>query len=174
MTDIPDRRSEVAGARRNASAVAMALTVMALGVFVAFDTFTNLAGPSYAEVGPGVFPLIVGAALLLAGLSLLIQSLRGQWRVSWVERDASAAPLRNVVLVAAALVLNVLLFVPIGFIAASTVLFTCVSAAFGSRRFVRDAVIGIAFAATIYAIFVHGLGLSLPAGSLWEGVPWRR
>jgi putative tricarboxylic transport membrane protein len=174
MTDIPDRRSEPAGARLNASAVAMALAVMALGAFVAFDTFTSLTGPGYAEVGPGVFPLIVGAALLLAGLGLLLESLRGQWRVAWVERDASAAPLRNVLLVAAALTLNVLLFAPLGFIVASAVLFTCVSAAFGSRRFVLDAAIGIGFAAAIYVIFVHGLGLQLPAGDLWEGLVWRR
>ena len=156
----------------------MALAVMALGAFVAFDTVTGLAGPSYAEVGPGVFPLIMGIALLLAGLALLVQGLRGEWRVAWVERDlsasASAAPLRNVLLVAAALTLNVMLFAPLGFIAASAVLFTCVSAAFGSRRFVLDAAIGIAFAAAIYSIFVHGLGLHLPAGDLWEGVLWRR
>lgn len=177
MTDIPDRRDEPAAARRNASAVVMALAVMALGAFVAFDTYTGLAGPSYAEVGPGVFPLIVGAALLLAGLGLLLQSLRGRWRVAWVERDASAAtstaPLRNVLLVAAALTLNALLFAPLGFIAASAVLFTCVSGAFGSRRFVLDAIVGIAFAAAIYVIFVHGLGLSLPAGDLW-GMLWKR
>jgi putative tricarboxylic transport membrane protein len=173
MTDLPDRSSEPADARRNASAVAMALAVMALGAFVAFDTFTGLAGPSYAEVGPGVFPLIVGAALLLAGLGLLLQSLRGQWRVAWVERDISTEPLRSVVVVAAALALNVLLFAPLGFVAASAVLFACVSAAFGSRRFVLDAIIGIAFAAAIYVIFVHGLGLSLPAGDLW-GMPWKR
>jgi putative tricarboxylic transport membrane protein len=157
--------------------MAMALAVMALGAFVAFDTFTGLASPSYAEVGPGVFPLIVGAALLLAGLGLLLQRLRGQWHVAWVERDASAAassaPLRNVLLVAAALTLNVLLFAPLGFIAASAVLFTCVSAAFGSRRTVLDAIIGIAFATAIYVIFVHGLGLSLPAGDLW-GLLWKR
>jgi putative tricarboxylic transport membrane protein len=67
-----------------------------------------------------------------------------------------------------------MLFAPLGFIAASAVLFTCVSAAFGSRRFVLDAAIGIAFAAAIYSIFVHGLGLHLPAGDLWEGVLWRR
>jgi putative tricarboxylic transport membrane protein len=177
MTDISDRSSESGGARRNASALVMALAVMAVGAFVAFDTLANLAGPSYAEVGPGVFPLIVGAALLLAGMGLLTQSLRGQWRVAWVERDGStapSAPLRNVLLIAAALTLNVLLFAPLGFIAASAILFACVSAAFGSWRFVPDAIIGIAFGATIYLIFVYGLGLNLPAGDLWEGALWKR
>ena len=179
MSDASGRASsDPAGAGRSASALALALAIMALGAFVAFDTFTDLTGPGYAQVGPGVFPLIVGAALLLAGLGLLLQSLRAQWRVAWVERDPSAgvssAPLRNAMLVAAALILDVMLFEPLGFIAASAMLFACVSAAFGSRRFVLDALLGIAFAAAIYFIFVHGLGLHLPAGDLWEGVLWRR
>jgi putative tricarboxylic transport membrane protein len=176
MSDVSDAAGS--GKGRNASAAAMAVAVMALGAFVVFDTATGLTGPGYAQVGPGVFPVIVGVALLLAGLALLAQSLRGQWRVAWVERDPSApvspAPLRNVLLVATALTFNVMLFAPLGFIAASAVLFACISAAFGSRRFVLDAAIGIAFAAAIYVVFVHGLGLSLPAGSLWEGAPWRR
>ena len=172
----------------------MALAVMALGGFVAFDTYTGLTGPSYAEVGPGVFPLIVGAALLLAGFGLLLQCLRGQWHVAWMEKNLSAHSRESgnpeispatlgprlrgderisVLLVAAALTLNVALFAPLGFIAASAVLFTCVSAAFGSRRTVLDAIIGIAFAAAIYVVFVHGLGLSLPAGDLW-GLLWKR
>jgi putative tricarboxylic transport membrane protein len=176
--------------------MAMALAVMALGAFVVFDTATGLTGPSYAEVGPGVFPVIVGVALVLAGLALLVQSLRRRWRVVWVERALSSGHSRasgnpeispaalgprlrgdertSVVLIAAALILNVFLFAPLGFIAASALMFVCVSAAFGSRRFVLDAIIGVAFAAAIYFIFVHGLGLHLPAGSLWEGVLWRR
>ena len=145
-----------------------------------FDTATGLTGPGYAQVGPGVFPVIVGVALLLAGLALLVQSLRGHVACG-LGRSATASAPRivqhrydNVLLVAAALTLNVMLFAPLGFIAASAVLFACVSAAFGSRRFVLDAAIGIAFAAAIYVVFVHGLGLQ-PAG--WQplgGPPWRR
>jgi putative tricarboxylic transport membrane protein len=190
-------RRESSGARGLASAVAMALAVMALGGFVVFDTATDLSGPGYAQVGPGVFPVIVGVALLLVGLALLVQAAQRRWHVAWVERDdlspahsrASGNPeispaalgprfrgdeRISVTLIAAALALNVLLFAPLGFIVASAVLFTCVSAAFGSRRFILDAVLGIAFAAAIYVVFVHGLGLSLPAGNLWEGVLWKR
>jgi putative tricarboxylic transport membrane protein len=177
MSDASEGSGVPAPARHSSSAAAMALAVMVLGAFVVFDTATGLTGPGYAQVGPVVFPVIVGAALLLAGLGLLLQSMRGRWRVSWVERDpsamTSATPLRNVLLVAAALTLNVMLFAPLGFIVASAVLFICVAAAFGSRRFLLDAAIGIAFAAAIYFVFVHGLGLHLPAGSLWEGVLWR-
>ena len=77
-------------------------------------------------------------------------------------------------LVAAALTLNVVLFAPLGFIAASAVLFACVSAALGSRRFILDVVIGVGLAAAIYFVFTKGLGLQLPAGDLWESLPWTR
>jgi putative tricarboxylic transport membrane protein len=180
MSDAPDA-AERSGARGLASAVAMALAVMALGGFVVFDTATDLTGPGYAQVGPGVFPVIVGTGLLLVGVTLLIEAVRGRWRAAWVEHHllrgderTDGTPLRNALLIAAALALNVVLFAPLGFIIASAVLFTCVSAAFGSRRFIIDAMLGIAFAAAIYVVFVHGLGLSLPAGSLWEGLAWTR
>jgi putative tricarboxylic transport membrane protein len=157
----------------------MALAVMALGAFVVFDTATDLTGPGYAQVGPGVFPVIVGVALLLAGVALLVQAMQRLWRVEWVERAPSSTHSPtiervSVLLIAAALALNVLLFMPLGFIAASAVLFACVAAAFGSRRFLLDAAIGIALAAAIHVVFVHGLGLSLPAGDLWESVLWKR
>ena len=92
-----------------------------------------------------------------------------------VGRPRSSAPLRNVLLVAAALTLNVVLFAPLGFIAASAVLFACVSAAFGSRRFVLDALIGIALRAPrSTSSSCTGSACSLPAGDLWEGMPWTR
>jgi putative tricarboxylic transport membrane protein len=46
------------------------------------------------------------------------------------------------------------------------VLFVLVAAAFGSRRHLRDAVIGLALATLAYVTFVYGLGLNLPAGVL--------
>jgi putative tricarboxylic transport membrane protein len=180
MGDAPEAAEfrEGGGVRGLASAAAMALAVMALGGFVVFDTATDLTGPGYAQVGPGVFPVIVGIALLLAGLALLVQAIQRHWRVAWAESDpsaqSSASERMAVLLVAAALALNVVLFAPLGFIVASAVLFTCVSAAFGSRRFILDTVLGLVFAAAIYVVFVHGLGLGLPAGSLWESVLWKR
>ncbi len=193
---------------------------------------------------------------MLAGLALLLQGLRGRWRVVWIEggdtlpthsraQDSPPASLRQnadvpvfapsppagegmkasqqvvtgegvssqkalltktpphpsgfveppsrplpqgeraqmqapaladaggVALVAAALILDVVLMPLLGFIVASAVLFTLVAAAFGSRRLVLDAALGFAFAGAIYLVFVHGLGLHLPVGDLWESMPWR-
>jgi putative tricarboxylic transport membrane protein len=160
--------------------VILAVAVVALGIYVSYEGATGPDNPGYAQVGPGAFPIAVGIALAIAGLALLAQGMHGRWRVAWIERDAQAsnrllpAPLRNVLLVAAALILDVMLMPPLGFVAASAVMFTLVAAAFGSQRFMRDAALGLAFAAAIHLVFVQGLGLHLPVGSLWEDILWTR
>jgi putative tricarboxylic transport membrane protein len=180
MSSTSDEAHSSADTRGKTSAVVMALAVMALGAFVAYDSVTGLAGPGYAQVGPGVFPVIIGIGLLLAGGGLLAQAIRVQWRVTWIDLASSAGSgpsagsLRGLMLVATALMLNVVLFALLGFIAASAVLFACVSTALGSKRFILDVLIGIGLAAAIYVVFTKGLGLQLPAGDLWKSIPWTR
>jgi putative tricarboxylic transport membrane protein len=47
----------------------------------------------------------------------------------------------------------------------STILFVLVAIGFGSRRYLRDGLVGLALSAVAYVTFVYGLGLKLPAGS---------
>ncbi|HET6618623.1 MAG TPA: tripartite tricarboxylate transporter TctB family protein [Dongiaceae bacterium] len=53
-----------------------------------------------------------------------------------------------------------------GFIPTAAFLFLCVAIGFGSRRYLRDLIIGILLATAAYVGFVHGLGLPLPAGAV--------
>jgi hypothetical protein len=39
-----------------------------------------------------------------------------------------------------------------------------VAVGFGSRRYLRDGLVGLALSAVAYATFMYGLGLKLPAG----------
>jgi putative tricarboxylic transport membrane protein len=55
-----------------------------------------------------------------------------------------------------------------GFIPTAAFLFLCVAIGFGSRRYLRDAIIGILLATVAYVGFVHALGLSLPPGAIGE------
>jgi putative tricarboxylic transport membrane protein len=55
-----------------------------------------------------------------------------------------------------------------GFIPTAAFLFLCVAIGFGSRRYLRDAIIGILLATAAYVGFVHGLGLPLPPGAIGE------
>jgi putative tricarboxylic transport membrane protein len=53
-----------------------------------------------------------------------------------------------------------------GFIPTAAFLFLCVAIGFGSRRYLRDLIIGILLAVAAYVGFTHGLGLPLPAGAI--------
>jgi putative tricarboxylic transport membrane protein len=55
-----------------------------------------------------------------------------------------------------------------GFIPTASFLFLCVAIGFGSRRYLRDAIIGILLATVAYVGFVHALGLPLPPGAIGE------
>ena len=53
-----------------------------------------------------------------------------------------------------------------GFIPTAAFLFLCIAIGFGSRRYLRDIIIGILLATAAYVGFVHGLGLPLPPGAI--------
>jgi putative tricarboxylic transport membrane protein len=114
-----------------------------------------------AKAGEWLFPLLVlvGSALVL---TILV-----------VERNATATDLRAntaaVVRVAFGLVSFVALLNVLGFVVAGTVLFICTARAFSSRRWRRDALLGIAFCAAVYVTFTYGLDVSLPPGLLMSG-----
>jgi putative tricarboxylic transport membrane protein len=59
---------------------------------------------------------------------------------------------------------DALLMPSFGFILSSTILFVLVATGFGSRRHLRDGLVGLALSAVAYLTFVYGLGLRLPAG----------
>jgi putative tricarboxylic transport membrane protein len=49
-----------------------------------------------------------------------------------------------------------------GFVVAGSLLFLCTASAFGSRRRLRDALVGVVVCATVYVTFTYGLGVRLP------------
>ena len=108
------------------------------------------------RAGEWLFPvLVLGASAFV--LTVLFVRRSGTAR----DRRADSGP---VVRVALGLVSFVALLNLAGFVAAGTVLFACTASAFGSRRWLRDALLGIAFCATVYIAFTYGLGVSLPPG----------
>jgi hypothetical protein len=82
------------------------------------------------------------------------------------DRCANSAP---VIRVALGLVSFVALLNLAGFVAAGTVLFACTASAFGSHRWLRDAILGITLCATVYLAFTYGFGVSLPPGLFLTG-----
>jgi putative tricarboxylic transport membrane protein len=71
--------------------------------------------------------------------------------------------------VAFGLVFFVALLNAAGFVAAGTILFACTASAFGSRRWLRDALVGVTLCSTVYIAFTYGLDVSLPRGLFLPG-----
>jgi putative tricarboxylic transport membrane protein len=150
----------------------LGLGVAALGAFLLWETGEIRVAPVYAKVGPRVIPYLVGGIMTALGLMLAWHN----WRAM---QAAGAAPARGgaeertdwlpIAAISVGLIQQILLFGPLGFMPTAAILFFCVAYGFGSRRYLRDAVIGIALAIIAYVGFVHVLGLNLPAGTLWAG-----
>jgi putative tricarboxylic transport membrane protein len=164
-----------------AAEIVLGLGIAALGAFVLYETGAIKVAPVYAKVGPRDIPILVGALLTLLGLALAWQG----WRAKPAPRlnppavmDAPGSKLDApgtggsttdwlpLAAIAIGLVQQILLFEFLGFVPTAAILFLCVSYGFGSRRYLRDAVIAIALAVVAYVGFVHALGLHLPAGIL--------
>lgn len=156
--------------------LAVAASVVLLGVLVIWKTGDIRLTPINSRVGPRVIPYIVGAGLVVTGLWLAIDVLRGSLPVPDAGEDAEDVDVSlptdwvTVGIIAAALVLYLLLIERAGFIIASALLFFGAAFGMGSRRYVRDVVVAIVLAAGAYFVFTQGLSLRLPQGWL-DGLP---
>ncbi|HMR33381.1 MAG TPA: tripartite tricarboxylate transporter TctB family protein [Geminicoccaceae bacterium] len=140
--------------------------VLALGIFVAVETTQLRVGPSHATVGPTLFPYLIAAGLLVIGAMVLYQAFFGHVaHERGLELDFTA-----VGLICIGLLLQIVLVERLGWIVSTTLLFTIVARAFGSRRLVVDLAIGLALAVLSYVVFNWALGLTLPMGSVLESL----
>lgn len=155
----------------------LALGTAALGVFLAIQTAGIEVSPSYARVGPRVFPWVISFALIGLGLWIAYDVFRTRKAKSAnpapvTNEPASVDPAdepidRNAFLtIGLGLILQMILMSGAGFILASTVLFVCAARAFDNRNLLRSTAFGVILTTVVYVGFVYGLGLDLPAGIL--------
>ena len=123
-------------------------------------------------VSPQTFPYMVAAFTSLVGFVLILDVLRG--RLGTPEGDEPGDPFvganfKTMAIIAAAIALHVILLEIAGYVIAATVCFFGVSYGFGSRRYLKDLGISLAFALIVYFSFTKGLNINLPSG-FFEGV----
>lgn len=153
--------------------LAAGLFVLALGGLAFWQALEIPVSPIYAQVGPKAVPFVVAGGLLLLGAGLVAEALRGGWSHDLEEvRDAPPANRHAFALLLAGLGANLLLIVPLGFSLAATAQYVLVAAAFGSRRFLRDAAVALALTLVAWFLFVELLGVNIGAGVL-EGLVLR-
>lgn len=149
--------------RRDRAQLVISAAVIALGLFTFYQTQLIKADGGYSTLGPRFSPLLVAGALLLIGVLLLRQALTGGWRnmEAATPPEPFFAPAFGWIV--GGLAINMVVIGFVGFTLASAVLFVMVTRGFGSRRLVRDGVIGLGLAAIVFVVFTRVLGLALPA-----------
>lgn len=146
--------------------VMAALAVVALGVFTVLDARRINVPVSANAVGPRVVPYAVGAALVVAGVAVLLGALRGRRGEPEGGEDIDlSAPTDWVTLakLVAGFAAHVLLVDSIGWALAGALLFTAVAWALGGSL-VKALGIGVVLGFAVQAAFVSGLGVTLPVG----------
>ncbi len=137
------------------------LGLLLAAAVIGYDAVTMNVPAVHAKVGPRVFPTLVSIGLAVAAIAHFWQCSRGQFHEAEGTTDWFA-----VGTIAAALVIHMNILKPLGFLPAGIFLFTMVAFAFGSRRLLRDVVVGIVVVGLTYFAFTRFLGLQLPPGIL--------
>ncbi|MFL1376046.1 MULTISPECIES: tripartite tricarboxylate transporter TctB family protein [unclassified Nocardiopsis] len=143
--------------------VVPALTA-AVGAVMLWGALTIQAPPNATRPGPGFFPGMIGALLLVAAVFLVVGNLRK--RNTGVSNALEWFEARPVLIVLAGLVAHIALLEFLGWLLAGALLFWAVAFAFGARAYPRDAVVALSVSAAVQVGFSLGLGLSLPSGIL--------
>ena len=108
------------------------------------------------RMGPGYFPIILGALLIVFGLAILAYGLRSR------EKIARSWSLRALIVLPLSLVLFGVLMEHAGFIPAMMVLIFGSATASTEFKFVEILLFSIGLTALSVVVFVWGLGLPYP------------
>lgn len=143
--------------------VAAGLLFAVLGAgFCAASAFGLKVGSPF-RMGPGFFPAIVGALLLLVGL---LVALNG-WRAKGERPQWGEIPWRAVIVIPTGLVFFGLAMRPLGLLPALLVLSFMAALAVKGMTLARAVILAAAMTALCIAIFSFGLGISLPLIGDW-------
>ena len=138
------------------------LGLLACAAVVLWQTLSIPVSPLYSKVGPTVFPYMTTAGLVVLAVLLMVAAARGGWQPD--EEKETPTDWKALAFVAAGLIANVLLIQPLGFTAASVVMFVLVCFGFGSRHPLRDVLIALVLALAAYFGFARALGVNIGAG----------
>lgn len=144
---------------RNWPELLLGLGIIAVGLVIAWEAMGINVSPIYAKVGPAAFLWFAAGLLALCGA---LVAWHGQ-----ASPPAEGHELYGPAVIMAGLLLSVFTLEPFGFIPTAAVLFLLTAHGLGSRHWLRDLLIGIVLSAVAYLLFSRGLGLRLPAGTLF-------
>ena len=144
----------------------LGLGLLALGTgYLAAAFLISEPEGGYAAVGPRVFPIGIGIALVAGSLWIAFRA-SGPGDTSALADRPAPADWRAVAPSAFVFLAYILLLEPIGYLPSTTAFIAFEARLLGSRRWGRDLVASLVVTVSVYALFSLLLGLRLPAGLL--------
>ncbi len=138
---------------RDRAQVVIACLLIALALFIFGQVQLIPADGGYSAVGPRFTPMLIGAGLAIVGGVLLYEALFSGWKGMEGAQPAEPFFAPAFLWIGGGLVLHLVVIGFAGFTLASTALFAMVTRGFGSRRVVRDVLIGFVLAALVFLFF---------------------
>ncbi len=148
--------------------------ILVLGV-VAFIGAFDIRTPAGAQVGPRVFPFLVSAILVGAGIVLVIEVIRGHLGASEEGEDidtTAATDWWTIAKIALLIIGVVVVLEPLGWWMTAALFFGGVAWSLGAPKWWRALLIGLVIGIVTQLLFGEGLGLFLPRGApfnAWYG-----
>lgn len=142
---------------------------LALGIFVFVGAFSIRVPGAGTQVGPRVFPFLVGTILIVSAGMVIVDVLRGRLADLEEGEDIDSAAKTDWVTLAtitAFVVAHIALIEVVGWPIAAAVLFGGVAWSLGAKRWWMALIIGLVLGLVIFVLFGGLLGLSLPSGPL--------
>lgn len=136
--------------------------ILALGIAYGVGSLGFPAETGYAGISARFFPTLIAVFLTVTGVLLLWQANTGGFRNFTDKLASEAANYRGGLWVSAGILLHALLITRIGFVLAATILFVCVARGFGSKKWWRDALFGVAIVLPVFWLFTQVLEVNLP------------
>jgi putative tricarboxylic transport membrane protein len=144
--------------------------LVAVGAFIIYDALSLPGGFAKVDpVGPKLFPMVIGIGLLVLAVILAIAIPRGSKGEADAGEDIDPdlpSDWRTVGLLVAIFVAMILLVNPLGWAIAGALMFAACATVLGSRRYLRNILIGAVLSVGSFYAFYSGLGIPLPAGIL--------
>jgi hypothetical protein len=157
---------EVVVKTQRAADIFVGCGVALFGVFILYAS-TFITGGAAHRLPPRTFPMIVGILLLLCGSGLALKSwsIRGaDFAIDWPDREG----VRTIVVTLASLAFYIALMNPLG-LPLATLFYLAFSIWYLKRsKWLIAIVISLITALISHYLFIRLLGLSFPAGFLFE------
>jgi putative tricarboxylic transport membrane protein len=142
------------------------VTSSALTLFFALFAYHAAKLPLFDELGPGpgLFPLVMGAAGLVLSVILFLQVRSGS--IDLPDEGAALAPNARMRLLSVIILLGVaaLMLEPLGYTIAALIMVPIVLVALGARSVIAIALVSLALSVGVFHVFYHWLGVALPVG----------